>query len=162
MAKSCVGPSNMAERISHLCICSHSMSVKVALCSIKWSSRAKTMKSRRGLAILHPVLVKGRILSVDAIFSCRAWCATVHAYQGYYFIPIKENNPAVLRDLTEFFADKGIDRREFQHHKEVKKGHGRLEIRESWGSHADERMVRARVDWDRTSLYDPKNGQRKR
>ncbi len=33
-------------------------------------------------AILHPVLVKGRILSVDAIFSCRAWCATVHAYQG--------------------------------------------------------------------------------
>ena len=85
-------------------------------------------------AILHPVLVKGRILSVDAIFSCRAWCATVHAYQGYYFIPIKENNPAVLRDLTLFFEDKGIDRREFEHHKQVNKGHGRLEMREIWTS----------------------------
>jgi predicted transposase YbfD/YdcC len=85
-------------------------------------------------AILHPVLVKGRILSADAIFSCREWCATVHAYKGYYFIPIKENNPAVLRDLTDFFADKGIDRSEFQHHKQVNKGHGRLETREVWTS----------------------------
>jgi len=85
-------------------------------------------------AILHPVLVKGRIISVDAIFSCRDWCATVHAYNGYYFIPIKENNPAVLRDLTEFFQDEGIERSEFQYHKEVNKGHGRLETREIWTS----------------------------
>ncbi len=85
-------------------------------------------------AILHPVLVKGRILSADAIFSCRDWCATVHAYNGYYLIPIKENNPAVLRHLMEFFEDKGIDREEFQYHKEVNKGHGRLEVREIWTS----------------------------
>src|SRR5712691_777988 len=134
MAKSCAGPSNMAERISHPCIFYHFMSAKVALCSINLPSRAKTMRSLRGLAILHPVLVKGRIISVDAIFSCRDWCATVHAYKGYYFIPIKENNPAVLRDLTEFFEDEGIERSEFQYHKEVNKGHGRLEIREIWTS----------------------------
>jgi predicted transposase YbfD/YdcC len=85
-------------------------------------------------AILHPVLVKGRILSADAIFSCRDWCAAVHVYDGYYVIPIKENNPAVLRDLTEFFADEGIDREEFQYHKEANKGHGRLEVREIWTS----------------------------
>src|SRR5437763_7523122 len=110
------------------------MSAKVALCSINLSSRAQTMRSRRGLAILHPVLVKGRIISADALFSCRDWCATVHAYNGYYFIPIKENNPAVLRDLTEFFQDEGIERSEFQYHKEVNKGHGRLETREIWTS----------------------------
>lgn len=85
-------------------------------------------------AILHPLLVKGRIISADAIFSCRAWCAVVHVYDGYYIIPIKDNNPAVLRDLTDFFADEGIDRKEFQSHKEVNKGHGRLEIREIWTS----------------------------
>ena len=85
-------------------------------------------------AILHPVLVKGRILSADAIFSCREWCAAVHVYDGYYLIPIKANNPAVLRDLTEFFEDEGIDRQEFQSHKEVNKGHGRLEVREIWTS----------------------------
>ena len=86
------------------------------------------------LAILHPVLVKGRILSGDSIFSCRKWCATVHVYDGYYLIPIKENNPAVHEQLREFFEDQGIDRREFQYHKEVNKGHGRLEVREIWTS----------------------------
>lgn len=85
-------------------------------------------------AILHPVLVKGRMLTVDAIFSCRPWCATVHAYQGYYLIPIKDNNPAVRQDLQEFFEDEGIDRHEFQVHKQTTKGHGRLEVREIWTS----------------------------
>jgi predicted transposase YbfD/YdcC len=85
-------------------------------------------------AILHPLLVKGRIISADAIFSCRDWCAVVHVYDGYYIIPVKDNNPAVLRDLTDFFADEGIDRKEFQSHKESNKGHGRLEIREIWTS----------------------------
>jgi predicted transposase YbfD/YdcC len=85
-------------------------------------------------AILHPLLVKGRIMSVDAIFSCRAWCAAVHIYDGYYVIPIKDNNPAVLRDLQDFFEDEGIDQGEFQYHKETNKGHGRLEVREIWTS----------------------------
>ena len=86
------------------------------------------------IAILHPLLVKGRIISGDAIFSRREWCATVHAYDGYYVIPIKENNPTVRRNLSEFFTDEGIDRSEFQYHKEVNKGHGRLEVREIWTS----------------------------
>ena len=68
------------------------------------------------------------------MFSCRDWCAAVHAYDGYYVIPLKENNPVVLHDLTEFFEDEGIDRSEFGYHKEVNKGHGRLEIREIWTS----------------------------
>ena len=85
-------------------------------------------------AILHPVLVKGRIITADAIFSSRPWCATVHAYQGYYVIPIKDNNPAVHRNLEEFFEDDGIDRTEFQIYKQVTKGHGRLEVREIWTS----------------------------
>lgn len=85
-------------------------------------------------AILHPLLVKGRIISGDSMFSCREWCATVHAYKGYYMIPIKENNPAALQNLADFFDDEGIDRKEFQHHKEAKKKHGRLEVREIWTS----------------------------
>ncbi len=85
-------------------------------------------------AILHPLLVKGRIRSGDSIFSCRDWCATIHTYGGYYFIPIKENNPAVFQDLAMFFDDREIDQKEFQYHKEVEKGHGRLETREIWAS----------------------------
>lgn len=85
-------------------------------------------------AILHPVLVKGRIITADSIFSSRGWCAAIQAYNGYYMVPIKENNPAVLRYLMEFFDDEGINRNEFQYHKEVNKGHGRLEVREIWAS----------------------------
>lgn len=85
-------------------------------------------------AILHPRLVKQRMLSVDAIFTCKAWCAIVDGYDGYYLLSIKENTPAVLHDLQEFFADEGIDRREFQYYKKSNKGHGRLETREIWSS----------------------------
>ena len=41
-------------------------------------------------AVLHPLLVKGRIISADAMFSCRDWCAVIYVYGGYYFIPIKK------------------------------------------------------------------------
>src|SRR6266487_1899794 len=52
----------------------------------------------------------------------------------YYDIPINENNPLVLQNLTEFFEDEGIDRSEFQYYKEMNKGHGRREVREIWTS----------------------------
>lgn len=84
--------------------------------------------------ILHPTLVKERIITADSIFSSRAWCAAVDAYDGYYMITIKKNNPAVLRDLEDFFDNEGIDQREFHYWKEVNKGHGRLEVREIWAS----------------------------
>jgi predicted transposase YbfD/YdcC len=87
-----------------------------------------------GLAILHPSLVKGRIITADALHSHRKFCAKIHVYRGYYLMPIKDNNPAVLRDIIEFFEDEGIDRKEFQYYKDVQKGHGRLEVREIWTS----------------------------
>lgn len=47
---------------------------------------------------------------------------------------MKDNQPSVREDLILFFEDEGIDRSEFQYHKEVNKGHGRLETREIWTS----------------------------
>lgn len=45
-----------------------------------------------------------------------------------------ENNPVSLGNVREFFEDEGIDRSEFEYHKQVNKGHGRLEVREIWTS----------------------------
>ena len=87
-----------------------------------------------GLAILHPALVKGRIITTDSLHSYRKWCATVHVYGGYYLAIINDRNPAVLRHLELFFQDDGIDRSEWQYSKKVQKGHGRLEVREIWAS----------------------------
>ena len=56
----------------------------------------------RCLAILHPLLVKGRILTTDAGIGYKTWCAAVHVMGGYYSIPIKDNHPAVRQDLILF------------------------------------------------------------
>jgi hypothetical protein len=34
-------------------------------------------------ALIHPALVKGRIISTDAIHTQKKWCACVHVYDGY-------------------------------------------------------------------------------
>jgi predicted transposase YbfD/YdcC len=86
------------------------------------------------IEILHPSLVKGHILTSDAGIAYKGWCATIHALGGYYEIPIKGNHPAVRKKLSDFFQNDGIDREEFQYHKEIDKGHGRQEKREIWTS----------------------------
>jgi Transposase DDE domain. len=86
------------------------------------------------IEILHPSLVKGHILTSDAGIAYKDWCATIHALGGYYEIPIKGNHPAVRKKLSDFFQNDGIDREEFQYHKEIDKGHGRQEKREIWTS----------------------------
>src|SRR5947209_17294513 len=85
-------------------------------------------------AFLHPVLVKGRILSTDAMHTQKKWCAGVDAYNGYYLVIAKKNQPGVHQDLVDFFADKDLDGGEWEYHQEVQKGHGRLEVREIWAS----------------------------
>ncbi len=86
------------------------------------------------IAILHPSLVKGRILTADAGIGYKGWCALVHIFGGYYQIVIKNNHPAVRRELIAFFENDKIDRNDFQYHKETNKGHGRQEVREIWTS----------------------------
>jgi predicted transposase YbfD/YdcC len=85
-------------------------------------------------ALLHPLLVKGRIISADAMHTQKAWCAGVNAYAGYYLLVAKDNQPSLRQDILDFFADKALDQGEWQYHKTVHKGHGRLEVREIWSS----------------------------
>ena len=96
--------------------------------------KSKENEITASAAFLHPVLVKGRIISTDAMPTQKKWCAGVDAYDGYYLVIAKENQPGVLQDLIDFFADKDLDGGEWQYHREVQKGHGRLEVREIWTS----------------------------
>src|SRR5579863_1653909 len=85
-------------------------------------------------AFLHPFLLKGRILSTDAMHTQKKWCAGVDAYGGYYMVIAKDNQPTVRQDLLDFFADPDLNQGEWASHKKVQKGHGRLEMREIWTS----------------------------
>lgn len=84
--------------------------------------------------LVHPALVKGRIISTDAMHTQKKWCACVDAYAGYYLTIVKKNQPQMYQDLRDFFEEKDADRGEWHYTKKTQKGHGRLEIREIWTS----------------------------
>lgn len=96
--------------------------------------RSKENEITAAGALLHPLLVKGRIISADAMHTQKKWCAGVHLYQGYYLLTAKDNQPTVHQDLHDFFADSALDQGEWQTAKTAHKGHGRLEVREIWTS----------------------------
>jgi len=85
-------------------------------------------------ALVHPALVKGRIISTDAMHTQKKWCACVHAYEGYYLTIVKKNQPQMYQDLVDFFEDPDAEQQEWRSAKSVHKGHGRLEVRELWSS----------------------------
>jgi len=84
--------------------------------------------------LLHPALVKGRIISADAMHTQVKFCMLVYLFGGHYLLIAKENQPGLLQDLVDFFLDKELDQGEWKYHKEINKGHGRLEVREIWAS----------------------------
>lgn len=90
--------------------------------------KSKENEITAATALLHPLLVKGRIISADAMHTQKAWCAGVEAYDGYYLLVAKNNQPTVRQDIVDFFADKALDQGEWQYHKTVQKGHGRREV----------------------------------
>lgn len=85
-------------------------------------------------ALVHPALVKGRIISTDAMHTQKKWCACVHVYGGYYLTVVKKNQPQMYQDLVDFFDDPDAEKQEWQYAKSAQKGHGRLETREMWTS----------------------------
>ncbi len=84
--------------------------------------------------LLHPALIKGRILSADAMHTQKKWCAEVHKLGGYYLLITKDNHPQMRQDLIDFFEDRDAQCQEWDYSKKPQKGHGRLEVREIWTS----------------------------
>jgi predicted transposase YbfD/YdcC len=79
---------------------------------------------------LTPVLVKGRVVSADALHTQRAWCASVTRWQGDYVLIAKANQPTLQEDVRLFFSEPPADCREWRTARTCEKGHGRREIRE--------------------------------
>ncbi len=69
------------------------------------------------ITILHPSRGLRTYTYCNACIGYKGWCALVHIFGGYYQIVIKNNHPAVRRELIAFFENDKIDRNEFQYHK---------------------------------------------
>lgn len=80
--------------------------------------------------LLTPSLVKGRIVTMDAMHTQRLFCAHIHQFGGDYILIAKDNQPTLLEDIADFFEDPTPDRRRWQQAQTWDKGHGRLEHRQ--------------------------------
>ena len=79
---------------------------------------------------LTPVLVKGRIISADALHTQHTFCFSVTRWDGDYVLIAKDNQATLADDLRLFFTEPPRDCRDWRTARTVNKGHGRLEIRE--------------------------------
>jgi predicted transposase YbfD/YdcC len=83
---------------------------------------------------LTPVLLAGRIISADALFTQRSFCQQTLAAGADYLLTVKLNQPALHEDLALFFADPPVDCLDWRTASTCNKGHGRLENRFLWAS----------------------------
>ena len=79
--------------------------------------------------LLTETLCKGRILTSDAAQSYHEFGRLVKRAGGDAILIIKDNTPVARADLELFFEDPQADRRTWQAHEQIEKGHGRLERR---------------------------------
>jgi len=79
--------------------------------------------------MLTPELVKGRVISADAMHTQRFFCQTIEQYGGKYVLIAKDNQPTMREDLALFFEDPDAPREGWQTFTSMEKGHGRLEKR---------------------------------
>jgi hypothetical protein len=64
----------------------------------------KTNEHKAALTLLRGLVLKGRVVTADAIFCQRDLCRDVLKQGGHYFVAVKENQPDLLRNIQDAFA----------------------------------------------------------
>jgi predicted transposase YbfD/YdcC len=86
-------------------------------------------------ALLEQLLLKGMVITVDALLTQQQIAVQIRRAGGHYVMYVKGNQPKLLQALVQLFTQPprpGI--KPFGYAKQVNKGHGRVEIREIWVS----------------------------
>ena len=69
---------------------------------------------------------KGKVVTGDAMYCQKSFCRAIHEAGGDYVFVLKSNQPSMLKDVQLFMADlKECDTKQV-----VKKGHGRLVVKD--------------------------------
>lgn len=80
-------------------------------------------------AFLTPLLLQGRIISADALYTQKRFCQSVLAARGDYLLFAKGNQPTLTSDLCLFFGEPPLDCLDWRTNSQIEKGHGRLTSR---------------------------------
>ena len=78
---------------------------------------------------LTPVLLRGRIMSADALYAQTSVCQEVIAAGGDYLLFVKRNQPTLYEDVSLFFREPPLDCHDWRTASSMNKGHGRVENR---------------------------------
>ena len=121
-----VGATSKQEHPVHLLSC-----YDVTTGTVLWQCHVQDKENEISALkpLLTPVLVKGRILTLDAIHTQRELCSKVHRWGGAYVLIAKDNQPTLAEDIADLFEDRTPDRRRWVEAETWEKGHGRLEHR---------------------------------
>lgn len=85
--------------------------------------------------LLEHLVVKGLVITVDALLTQREIVRQIRQAGGHYLMYVKGNQPRLLWSLEAHFAQAPPNHdMPFSYFKSTNKGHGRLEIREIWTS----------------------------
>lgn len=83
----------------------------------------------RAKDFLTPLLMKGRRLRADALFTQHTMCQEVLASAGHSLLYIKNNQPTLCQDVSRFFEEPPHNCLDWRTASTANKGHGRLEHR---------------------------------
>lgn len=102
--------------------------------------------------LLKVLAISGCIVTIDAIGTQTHIAQTIVEAQATYVLSVKENQGHLFEDISVLFAvDQAHDFKyaTLEHHQEVNKGHGRIEIRECWctSDPAYLNLIRDRANW---------------
>jgi predicted transposase YbfD/YdcC len=85
--------------------------------------------------LLRLLEIKGCIVTIDAIGTQTKIAKQIIAAEGDYLLAVKRNQGKLYRDLEMLFSydrQQGFEEAPYDYDKEVKKGHGRIDVRECW------------------------------
>jgi len=87
--------------------------------------------------LLRLLAIKGCIVTIDAIGTQTKIAKQIIQAEGDYLLAVKHNQGKLYRDLEMLFSydrQQGFEDAPYDYDKEVKKGHGRIDVRECWAT----------------------------
>jgi predicted transposase YbfD/YdcC len=88
--------------------------------------------------------LKGCVVTIDAAGCQKEIAGQIVGKEADYVLALKENHPTLYAQVSEYFLDQlekeGSDRK-LRHHREVERGHGRTETRETFVAPAPKEVV---------------------
>ena len=103
--KTARGSFDGMEKATHLLsLMAHASGLTLAQTVVPHGGDDKTNEHKTALRLLEGMVLQGRLITGDAIFCQRDFCAQVVEAQGDYLVFVKENQPTLLHDIEAAFA----------------------------------------------------------